>query len=140
MVKLWDTNSFQTSDELSTIEPYYTLRQHSGPLFAVTGTIQNPIGNIDAGFFLYTAGSEGTIQMWTIPMPGQRELYSAIDDKPFCVGSWNAHSEPVWELLYHHRENLLISSSSDGFIKAWKTFQEDDEGEVSQRKNKLDRL
>jgi len=37
MVKLWDVRKFSNATDSTHIEPYYTLRYHTGPLFAITG-------------------------------------------------------------------------------------------------------
>jgi WD40 repeat protein len=40
-------------------------------------------------------------------------------------GEWQAHQDIVWELNHHISENYLLSSSADGTIKLWQTFQEE---------------
>ena len=58
-VKLWSLRGIehQFEDTEGNIEPFITLRGHTGPLFAVTGSNR----------LLYTAGSEGIIKVWSVP-------------------------------------------------------------------------
>eukprot|EP01017_Pseudomicrothorax_dubius_P016736 TRINITY_DN1894_c0_g1_i1.p1 TRINITY_DN1894_c0_g1~~TRINITY_DN1894_c0_g1_i1.p1 ORF type:complete len:672 (+),score=69.54 TRINITY_DN1894_c0_g1_i1:118-2133(+) len=129
-IKLWDVKSLYHADESSAVEPYFTLRGHAGPLFSTVGTLQSPLSTHDSGYFLYTAGSEGVIRTWAIPVPGQYDVYGSQADKPFCLSYWKAHLEPIWDLQQHSTENILVSSSSDGTIKLWQTFVEDESGEI----------
>jgi hypothetical protein len=58
MIKIWDLNKIKKSrDSTSPIDPYLTFREHTGPLFAMTGP-QNEQGTFNDKRLLYTAGSE----------------------------------------------------------------------------------
>ena len=37
MIKLWDTRQFGQANESTPLEPYFSLREHLGPLFCLTG-------------------------------------------------------------------------------------------------------
>ena len=100
MIKLWDTRVFSHSNESSHIEPYYTLRYHSGPLFTVTGSPEKE-GN---GMHIFTAGSEGNIRVWNIPHPDVVDSYGACGHLKYSCGIWNAHQDVIWELNHHPTE------------------------------------
>jgi striatin 1/3/4 len=59
-VKLWSLKGLEQSGEDS-IEPYITLRGHTGPLFTVAGP------HPQHKRIIFTAGSEGVIRMWNLP-------------------------------------------------------------------------
>ena len=72
MVKLWNLSDLDrkyqeaSSAENADLEPYLTLRGHTGPLLCSTSILdanrQSPCKNL-----LFTAGIEGCIRIWTIP-------------------------------------------------------------------------
>jgi len=80
------------------IEPYYTLRYHVGPVFALSGT-QDPRSN--ANNIVFTGGSEGVIRAWNLPHPDRLGSYKACNELDFCTGLWNAHVDVIWELQTH---------------------------------------
>lgn len=59
MVKLWYLPEFEQkySETRGNIEPFMTLRGHTGPLFAASGS----------GDILFTGGIEGVVKVWQIP-------------------------------------------------------------------------
>ena len=61
MMKLWDVKSFKNTE--SDIEPLYTFRGHTGPLFALTTNH----GRVPDETLIYSAGSEGVIRIWKVP-------------------------------------------------------------------------
>mmetsp|Transcript_35367 Transcript_35367/g.31837 ORF Transcript_35367/g.31837 Transcript_35367/m.31837 type:complete len:105 (+) Transcript_35367:1779-2093(+) len=79
---------------------------------------------------IYTAGSEGIIRVWNAPHPDEVNCFGPCGSKNYCVSVWNAHLDVIWELNHHPKENLLLSSSSDGTIKIWETFVEDEENNI----------
>jgi len=48
------------------LEPYLTLRDHTGPLFAIAGVDSRLRGNQS---LIFSAGAEGAIKIWNFPMP-----------------------------------------------------------------------
>jgi WD40 repeat protein len=44
------------------------------------------------------------------------------DGKNFCVGVFSSHKDVVWQLVYHPIDDMLLSVSSDGSVKLWKSF------------------
>ena len=119
MVKLWDIKGFKknTFPHPTRIEPCFSYRGHTGPLFSVcvgSGLQQN-------SHFFYTAGSEGIIRIWGIPSVDNSK-FPNTNGKNFCVGLWTSHRDVIWQLVHHPHENLLLSVSADGTVKMWKEF------------------
>ena len=67
MVKLWNLTNLEqsNSDTRGNVEPYLTLRGHTGALLAATGRDD----------LLFTAGIEGVIKMWTLPPVSEVNQY-----------------------------------------------------------------
>ena len=68
MVKLWalediDQRYLKTDGN---IEPYLTLRGHTGPLLSVAGLGEARKSSQNSNF-LFTAGDEGCIRVWDLP-------------------------------------------------------------------------
>jgi WD40 repeat protein len=63
MIKLWHLPEFEqkNSETRGNIEPFMTLRGHTGPLFAASGR----------GDILFTGGLEGVVKVWQIPQVNQ---------------------------------------------------------------------
>jgi len=119
MVKLWDIKGLKknSASHPGKIEPYFTYRGHTGPLFAAC---------VGAGLqqedhFLYSAGSEGIIRIWSIPSL-ESSKYPSTNGKNYCVGLWTSHRDVIWQLVHHPTERLMLSVSSDGTVKMWKEF------------------
>ena len=37
-----------------------------------------------------------------MPLRGECNAYKPVDlNKSYCVGTWNAHDESIWELVHH---------------------------------------
>ncbi len=106
MVKLWNIKAIRQNWQNESIEPYYTLRGHTAPLFAMCQS-----NSAAKERLVYTAGEEGHIRVWDIPDPTKIVPYSPTDGKNYCVGVWKAHDEPVWQLVAHPTNVLFISES-----------------------------
>ena len=67
-VKLWSLQNIDSNHQESdgNLEPYITLRGHTGPLFSVTSPGPNNT-NSKIRRTLFTAGSEGVIRAWNLP-------------------------------------------------------------------------
>ena len=118
------------------IEAEHTYRGHTGPLFALAS---NNAEDRDKAL-LYSAGSEGIIRIWKLPPTvAQQRSYTMggderfrlletspenemTDGKNFCVGVFSSHKDVVWQLVYHPVDDMLLSVSSDGSVKLWKSF------------------
>jgi WD40 repeat protein len=74
---------------------------------------------------LYSADCEGLIRVWKVPEKSDIEPYGKDKDASYCVGLWNGHNQPVWELQHHPGENCLLSLGSDHKVLLWKTLTEE---------------
>ncbi|OMJ91111.1 hypothetical protein SteCoe_6370 [Stentor coeruleus] len=115
LIKLWDISHYDSFNENSQCEPYFSLRGHKKPILTMTGNI---IGDEQ---LLYTAGEEGIIRVWELVPPNDVNAYGPAPDKSYCVGIWSGHSEAIWDLKHHPVDGLVLSSSADGIVKLWKT-------------------
>jgi striatin 1/3/4 len=106
-VKLWSLKGidhlYQDTD--GNIEPYITLRGHTGPLFAVTSSNLPNHKKI-----LYTAGSEGVIRVWNLPgFQDVNQYGDTFDGQNYCIGQWTEPSnEAYWDLRHHSFQVRLI--------------------------------
>ena len=72
MVKVWNLSDLDrqyaesSSTETTQMEPYLTLRGHTGPLLCAT-SITDASRNSPNKNLLFTAGIEGCIRVWNIP-------------------------------------------------------------------------
>jgi len=119
MVKLWDIKALKKNPLPHPVrmEPCFTFRGHTGPLF--TACVGSGLQQSD--HFLYTAGNEGIIRIWSIPNV-ESTKFPITNGKNFCVGLWTSHRDVVWQLVHHPTEDLLLSVSADGTVKMWKEF------------------
>jgi striatin 1/3/4 len=82
MVKLWQMPEMEQkhSETRGNIEPYLTLRGHTGSLLAASGR-----GNV-----LFTAGVEGVIKMWSLPTVAEVNQYGdTFEGKNYCLATWS---------------------------------------------------
>jgi striatin 1/3/4 len=124
MVKLWAVD-----DELEhryiksdgNLEPYMTLRGHTGPLLSVTGPGQSRKSQKNSNL-LFTAGDEGCIRVWDVPTISEVNQYGDTKDgKNYCVGVWSDENsrEAIWDLQYHAFQDLLLSISANTSVLIW---------------------
>lgn len=124
MVKLWSLESIESkySKLNGNVEPFLTLRGHTGPLLAVAGLGDSKRKNSQ---LLFTAGDEGCIRVWDVPSISEVNQYGdTFDGKNYCVGVWSDESnrEAIWDLKYHPFQDLLLSisaSSSYNSVLVW---------------------
>jgi hypothetical protein len=96
LLKIWKVDSILNSE--FAIEPYFSFRGHTGPLFTIS-TSHYRKGNTDAEL-LYTAGLEGVIRVWGIPNY-EIDPYSKTNGKNYCIGVWASHKDVIWQLVHH---------------------------------------
>ncbi len=116
LIKVWSLNNIFSLSQNEDIEPYLTLRGHTGPLYCVEHGKKN---------LLYTGGNEGLIQIWNISNQEEIQLYGESDiifnmNVAFFQKNQN-ENEIIWDLKHHPKDNLLISLSSDSTINFWET-------------------
>ncbi|CAD8157830.1 unnamed protein product [Paramecium pentaurelia] len=113
-LKLWDYQNYQ--QQQNQIEPYLTLRDHTGPLFAIAGIEQRQKGMQNA---IFSAGAEGAIKMWYFPLPDECDQLGQTEEFQQCRMTWQAHQDAIWQLKVNQQQNLLLSSAADSLIKLW---------------------
>lgn len=65
-----------------------TLRGHTGPLLSVTGLSDDRKSNNRN--LLFTAGDEGCIRVWNVPLISDVNQYGdTYDGKNYCIGVWS---------------------------------------------------
>lgn len=111
LVKLWNLNDLDTKyqEQDGNLEPYITLRGHTGPLLSVTGSIS------ENDRLLFTAGTEGCIRVWNLPAPSEVNFYGDTQEgKNYCIGTWQVGEEDVqWDIKHHPFQDLLLSVSAN---------------------------
>ena len=99
-VKLWSFKNIDSiySENDGNLEPYITLRGHTGPLFSITG------GHPKNNRLIFTAGSEGVIRVWNLPALNEVNQYGdTYDGRNYCIGQWvEASGETFWDLRHHN--------------------------------------
>jgi striatin 1/3/4 len=95
MVKLWSLPDLQQkwTDNRGNLEPYLTLRGHTGPLLCASG--RNDI--------LFTAGIEGVVKVWALPLVTAVNQYGdTFEGKNYQILEFSTEEpECIWDLSYH---------------------------------------
>jgi len=99
--------------------PFFSIREHHGPIFALTGNQITSQENPLYDNLIFTAGSEGILRAWYVPNKAEIEENKMIDSLDLSYAMVNAHEETIWDLAYHPVEDQILSSSADGIIKLW---------------------
>ena len=68
---------------------------------------------------LFTAGVEGIIATWEVPMPSQVDMYGKAEAHSIKTDIWQCHDEPIWALALNEADQQLLSISSDRTMKLW---------------------
>lgn len=117
MVKLWHLPEFdqKNNETRGNIEPFITLRGHTGPLFAASGR----------GDILFTGGLEGVVKVWEIPQINQVNQYGDTHEgKNYHLADLNLpESDCVWDLAYHPFADLLIQVSANNKVAVWSNLK-----------------
>jgi striatin 1/3/4 len=116
MLKLWDITAYESMSDSSCIEPYLTLRGHTGPVFALTGA------TVGSEQLLFSAGSEGAIRVWELIPGSDSDMFGPSSEQNWPIGVWLSHTECVWSLAHHPADSLLLSAGADGIVKMWRTM------------------
>jgi striatin 1/3/4 len=96
LVKLWDIKDIKKNFNAEAIEPYFTLRGHTAPVFAICKN-----NGLSKEKYIYTAGEEGQIRVWEVPLSSQILPYGKTEGRNFCIGVWKGHTETIWDLAFH---------------------------------------
>lgn len=126
-VKLWSFKNIENlySEIDGNLEPYITLRGHTGPLFSVTG------GHPRNKRVIFTAGSEGVIRVWNLPTLNEVNQYGdTYDGRNYCIGQWvEASGETFWDLRHHSYQQLLLTVNASQQALVWSTADLDMESQ-----------
>ena len=95
LLKLWNIKE-ASKQPSEVIEPYITLRGHVDPIFTICQSNSSAKESL-----IYTAGSEGQVRVWQPPNSSTIVPYGQSDGINYELGSWNAHSEAIWQVLTH---------------------------------------
>ena len=94
MVKLWNLTELDrkyaesSSADSIQMDPYMTLRGHTGPLLCAT-SITDPARQSEFKNLLFTAGIEGNIRIWNIPHNSDITPYGPTKEgKNYCIAVW----------------------------------------------------
>lgn len=115
-VKAWNLEGVVRQEE--DLEPYVTLRGHTGPVMALTGAHEYGLGQIHENA-IYSGDTRGIVKLWDIQTPETMGLYSPWNSP--SVHSWQAHADAIWVLTHHSIDNCLLSLGADRCVKVWKT-------------------
>lgn len=99
------------------MEPYFTLRGHTGPLLAMTGANDNSASDR----LLFTAGIEGSIRVWNAPALSEVNVGGdTYEGKNYCIGVWtDSEQEAFWDIKYHPFQDLLLSINAQNSVLIW---------------------
>lgn len=129
LINLWQVNKINFSNTVSDLEPIYTFRGHTGPLYSLETKDE----------LIYTAGNEGIIKIWRVPRYSEVSPYGDSEILFNCnIAFLHKTQEVVWDIKHHPTKNLLVSLASDGNAYFWKTSTAD-EYLQSLSDNKLDK-
>lgn len=106
LIKLWDCSLLVQDSDI--IEPFLTLRGHSGAILSLTSGQD----------ILFTSDSEGFIRSWSIPSISDIDPDAASVN--YCLTKWKGHSDSIWSVRFNERDNALITCSADTTVKLWK--------------------
>ena len=122
LIKVWSLNNLFSNSQYKVLEPYLTLRGHTGPLYCTEK-------GKEGSSIIYTAGNEGLIQIWNVPKQEDVQQYGPSETLfNLNVGFYqkSEEGEIIWDLKHHPSSELLVSLSSDTSINFWKTTTVED--------------
>lgn len=122
LIKVWSLNNIFYHQNACDLEPYLTLRGHTGPLYCTERGLPN--SNL-----IFTGGNEGLIQIWNIPVPDDIIQYGESENLfSLNVGFYQKKDqcEIIWDLKHHPSSKILVSLCSDETINFWSTTNLDD--------------
>ncbi|KAM9969682.1 hypothetical protein ACTFIR_001518 [Dictyostelium discoideum] len=121
-IKVWNLNHLVPTKKSPSpeIEPLYTIRGHTGPVFTSEwNQINGEYSNYQSFF---SAGYDMIIRQWSLPSPDidsylQHGKILPYLEKEFIGG----HQDGIWDLLSIPNTPNLLSSSADGTVSLWNT-------------------
>lgn len=118
LINIWAVNKINFSSHFSDLEPTFTFRGHTGPLYSLETKDD----------LIYTAGNEGIIKIWRLPRYNEvPNPYGDVETLFNCnIAFLQKTNEVVWDLRHHPTKNLLIALSADGYANIYKTGTADE--------------
>lgn len=130
LINVWQTNKLTFNNTVSDLEPLYSFRGHTGPLFSLETHDD----------LIYSAGNEGIIKIWKLPKYSEVSPFSDSEVLFNCnIAFFQKTSEIIWDMKHHPTKNVLVALASDGMAYFWKTVS-GDEYLQALTENKLDKL
>lgn len=130
LINVWQTNKLTFNNTVSDLEPLYSFRGHTGPLFSLETHDD----------LIYSAGNEGIIKIWKLPKYSEVSPFSDSEVLFNCnIAFFQKTSEIIWDMKHHPTKNILVALASDGMAYFWKTVS-GDEYLQALTENKLDKL
>jgi len=97
-VKIWDLSVLSDpkhTGSLQELEPYLSLRGHTGPIMSIGAATQsNNSKESEVSSLLYSGGINGSIHLWKVPPSHQIKPYGPANDSQFRIAAWEqAHED-----------------------------------------------
>ncbi|KAJ5078402.1 striatin [Anaeramoeba ignava] len=105
-------NSTNAEKPQKKIEPIYTFRGHTAPIYKV-------ILDSAKGICI-SAGGDAIVRLWEFPgMEDNNEISAFENPIQSKLDAYIGHADAIWDLSIHPEKSCIISSSADGTIKFW---------------------
>ncbi len=73
----------------------------------------------ESGGLALSGGMDGKIWLWSMP-EDPANTNQCIGGDMFHAGCYDNHTDAVWDIQVHPKDDFLISASADGTVKLWK--------------------
>ena len=129
----WDLQKilkYHSNSKDNIIEPYMTYRIHNTPIFSLTGPkkMYDSYNNMS----VYSSIIDGTIFSSKIPDVHLSKSDENINLNLNC--SFKAHQDMIWELNYHNNKPIFASLSSDGNVKIFRAYEDENLKNIYKKK------
>ena len=133
----WDLQKilkYHSNSKDNIIEPYMTYRIHNTPIFSLTGPkkMYDSYNNMS----VYSSIIDGTIFSSKIPDVHLSKSDENINLNLNC--SFKVHQDMIWELNYHNNKPLFASLSSDGNVKIFRAYEDENLKNIKKKYNNHD--
>jgi striatin 1/3/4 len=97
-LRLWDMQ-----DDFHSVQPYLAIREHTGPIFAVSG-YETHQHKLNSPYVLFSAGADGVVNVWSAPACEDVQQNGPTEPYQQCLTSWSAHQDAIWQLRVNTQE------------------------------------